>query len=78
MYELEKGIPITEKSIGRHLKKYPFTEMEVGDSFFVSVDGDALALRRKQLSLCGAALRNKPMKFTTRVVDGGVRIWRIA
>lgn len=34
-YKIEKGIPIPEKH--EHYSKYPFSDMEVGDSFLVTL-----------------------------------------
>lgn len=75
MIAVEKGIPLP----GRKHHKYPFDEMDVGDSFFIpakSADDAA----RAQVSALGAmrARRLLDKDFTTRRVDGGVRVWRIA
>lgn len=55
--------------------KYPWKQMQVGESFF--------APGRTPRSICNdARLHYQPMRFTTRtvVVNGtvGVRVWRIA
>jgi hypothetical protein len=67
MIKIDKQIPIPN---GRN--KYPFAEMEIGDSFFVAnVRSSNIQLRYY-----------KPKQFTRRSVvkDGvqGVRVWRIA
>jgi len=49
---------------------YPFYRMEVGDSFFVP-DHLTQDVRRVCYQQAGR-------KFATRVVAGGLRIWRIA
>jgi hypothetical protein len=68
MIEIEKGIPLP---VGRH--KYPFLDMEIGDSFFVGNRTTG------EMSYHIAYFRKKhPLrKFTCRTVDGGVRCWRI-
>lgn len=71
MYSIEKGIEIP-KSQKKNLK-YPFRNMEIGDSFFVEKDRRLAAYS----IVSQFARQNPPMKFTTRVVDGGVRVWRI-
>lgn len=69
---IEKGIPIPNDGRGR-IPKYPWNEMEVGDSFF------AAGMTTKELgsSLVGARKRTGK-NFTSRTVEGGVRVWRIA
>lgn len=52
--------------------------MEVGDSFFVP---GATGRVQNNLANCGRAFArtNAPdRKFATRLVEGGVRVWRIA
>ena len=50
--------------------------MAVGDSFFVEANGaDTIRVRCKLLN---AARHYRPAKFTTRLENGGVRIWRAA
>jgi hypothetical protein len=68
--EITKGLPTPR---GRK-SKYPFRDMEVGDSFFAP--GSSV------IGIHGCARRHRPMKFTCRsVVENGVagiRVWRIA
>ena len=70
--KIEKGIPVSRK--GHSSARYPFATMEIGDSFFV------VEKQTKLSSLAtGFARRNGgQQKFTTRQVEGGVRVWRIA
>lgn len=74
-YEIEKNIPCPQKGSGRPAGKiYPFSEMEVGDSF-------ACPPNIKENSVAAAAHReNKKSgnKFVTRKVDGIIRCWRIS
>jgi len=71
MIEIEKGIPIPNDGRGRP-SRYPWTTMDVGDSFFIpgktAHDFSGIA--------SGAGFRTG-RKFTTRTVEGGVRVWRI-
>ena len=65
--KIDKNIPIPEDR-----KRYPWKEMEVGDSFFIE---------GKEASQIGgianfANRTYKPKHFITRTVKGGVRIWR--
>lgn len=68
-YVIEKNVPIT-KTIE---SKFPFAQMEVGDSFFVP--------SKEAANLRSAATRHSRQlgfTFTTKKCDGGVRIWRTA
>jgi len=71
MFEIEKFVPIPAGYVKK--KKYPFAEMEIGDSIFF-----AEPAVKKARSYAHAFGASHGMKFTTRLVDGGVRIWRIS
>ena len=77
--KIDKGVPLVGLSgRGKHGNaKYPWREMEVGDSFFVStVSMGALSAQGQQ-----AGLRlNRKFKTKTFIENGvkGVRVWRIA
>jgi hypothetical protein len=73
-YEIEKDYPIP-KIERRH--KYPFKDMEIGDSFFAPFE-DGVAPERVRVRIINAAKVYDPMKFITRKVDGGFRVWRIS
>ena len=87
MYEIEKNIPMKTRG------KYPFNEMEVGDSFFVPSPFHNKA-RQAALARNGKRYRKrsgKPQRFITRTVntvvkgndinrnygEDGIRIWRV-
>lgn len=62
---IDKDIPIP--------RRYPFADMEVGDSFLLAPD-------MKRIPTTVAALRygdRHNMKFTVRQVPEGFRCWRI-
>lgn len=69
--KITKSVPIPTNAPGRK-SKYPFMDMDVGDSFLVS-------------GTCGKNLRAAAtftsskygLKFTVRKVPGGHRCWRI-
>lgn len=80
MFKIEKGVSIPPKGVGiRKAEKYPFRDMEVGDSFFVP---GAKTLRIA--SACAGATKflGNGHKFSVRKVEekgiAGVRCWRIA
>lgn len=67
-FKIEKGVPFVEKLTG----KYPFNQMEVGDSFVVSKD--------EILSATASAYRYAACnnaKFARRKIDGVFRIFRV-
>jgi len=70
---VESGIPAPSGRSG-----YPFSSMEIGDSFFVAADANA---NKKMATTIGAAARNyskkHATKFTVRLVEKGVRCWRV-
>lgn len=72
---IEKDVvmPPRKQSGGRHAN-YPFFEMAIGDSFLASE-------KKQQMKAALAAYtfgRKNNMRFATRKVEGGLRIWRIA
>lgn len=77
-YKIEKGILIPPHYRGGAKRKYPFDEMQMGDSFLVLCEKE----KAKDVSatLKGSSKRMYPTLFTTRYIseEGGVRIWRIA
>jgi hypothetical protein len=68
-FEIEKGIEIP-KERGNKINMYPFAEMEVGDSFLTEVT-------HVTGSVANFHKQNPEKKFTTRKVEGGIRVWRI-
>jgi hypothetical protein len=77
MFRIEKGIPVPS-SYGRRFcpEAYSFAYMEVGDSVLIPWVAEEAhpdtAAKWRQL------LRNyTEMKFTTRSLDEGLRVWRI-
>ncbi len=76
MFNIEKGVPLPLPHRPVKPRKYPFAEMEVGDSVFIPT---------AYSQLVGNAARGPcyaPMKFTVRTVTEnnvkGVRVWRVA
>ena len=68
-YEIEKGVELTPRR-----SKYPFSDMEVGDSFLVDESGNHAAARN---AATGYGQRHD-MKFSSRTTVAGLRIWRVA
>lgn len=70
--KIEKGIPAPEDNLGS--AKYPYSEMEIGDSVFFDVN---LHDQNKARIAARVYSHRTGKKFTARKVEGGVRIWRI-
>jgi len=66
--EIEKMVAIPESK-----PKYPYEDMKIGDSFFVK-GGNIQTIANSNWRK-GKALG---MKFISRRVDDGVRVWRTA
>lgn len=67
-FKVEKNIPI----IPILKSKYPFNDMEVGDSFLVK----ELKKYKVISSSCWHWGKKLKMKFITRATKDGVRVWR--
>lgn len=71
-FKIDKGIPLPSSYAGGQ-GRFPFADMQVGDSFFVT----QVSMSRLLL----AARKFRPMRVTARTVveNGvrGVRVWRI-
>ena len=65
--KIEKDIQVPH----RRKNKYPWLEMEAGDSFFVEADHAEGARAATYY-----ASKKYQRTFTCRKVDGGIRIWR--
>lgn len=72
-FVIEKDVPLPEKNVRW---KYPFDQMEVGDSFFV-VNKDTTQMS----ALCKRAGKRLGARFVTakaeRGDESGVRVWRM-
>lgn len=70
-FKIEKGIPLPRRSAAN--KKYDFGAMKIGDSMLCA------GVEPKEVrGVAHAAGKREGMKFATRTVEGGVRVWRIA
>lgn len=72
-FKIESGVPVPELRVGRHCN-FPFKEMKIGDSFFVSDTRDTSQVR-SAASYFG--IRNAGYRFTVRREGNGVRVWRV-
>jgi len=73
MFQIEKNIPAPVHMGSGAKPKYPFAQMEVGDSFF------APNMTARALINASQWHANKTgKKFTCSTVEGGARCWRVA
>lgn len=77
-FEIEKGIPMPEKQKKKTgaAAKYPWEQMEVGDSFFIP-NPPTQANGRFTSMYAVASKRYAPKRFEQRQENGGLRIWRV-
>jgi hypothetical protein len=75
LYQIERNIPLVQISKPPRVRKYPFRELNKGDSFFVPVH-DTKTIPRVR-SAAWAWREAHGGKFKTRAVDGGIRVWRV-
>jgi len=68
-FKVEKNIPIPKYS---REHKYPWDEMDVGDSFYVSQESAAGAR-----ASASSRAKDGHGKYASRTVEDGCRIWRI-
>lgn len=73
--QIDKGIPVPAHN-KKYAKKYPFQEMEIGDSFLMPLP-DGKSPGSLYAAMSGAKKRFN-INLTAARVDGGVRVWRIA
>lgn len=69
MYTIEKNIPAPDSR-----SKYPFPQMEVGDSFFVP--GNEIVGSRVSVAMNYYKKKNPKKSFISRKSADGMRIWR--
>lgn len=85
MFKIDKDIPFKDREWHQDTK-YPWNEMEIGDSFLVPIENpDATRADYHRLAsnigsvARGYSKRNpeKQLTFKPRIVEGGVRVWRV-
>lgn len=72
MIVVEKNIPMPPQGSGRPTK-YPWRDMQPGDSFFVP--GETVQSFAGNLS---SRLRNHGEQYRSRTEGDGVRVWRVS
>jgi hypothetical protein len=69
-FKIDKKIPLPSR--GQQITKYPFIDLDIGDSFLIP---EKTVIQTN--GLCYYAGKRLKKKFVSRTVNGGVRIWRI-
>ena len=79
MYAIEKNIPVPADSAAGRKKVYPFSDMNVGDSFGIPVTKETAGQTRARVSSSAAIWGKKTgTKFIVRTLPGLLRVWRTA
>ncbi len=81
MFDIKKGIPLPERSLTTS-RKYPYSDMEIGDCFDVEAKGkpakniqvDVHSMLRSYKYFGSVPL---DFKITTHIIGDIVRVWRI-
>ncbi len=72
-WEIEKNVAMPVVARKSKKSKYPFREMEVGDSVFFPDTTTA----GKETAYAHNLTRKTGLRFRTNAENGGVRIWRV-
>lgn len=72
-WEMTDSVPMPTTSGKGRPAKYPFSEMEIGQSVFF----DGARTGGKEYLAAQAAGRHKGWKFSGRSEGSGLRIWRV-
>jgi len=79
--KIEKNIPAPHGYETSGNYKYPFCDMEIGDSFFVESKNGRIEGLRTALLMAGRSYKLRTnlsqVKYKTKVENNGVRIWRV-
>lgn len=72
VFTIDKDVPIPT---GTALDRFPFSKMEIGDSFFVPKDDISENTVRAYVSRYSKD--RDDVAYKVGVVEGGVRVWRV-
>jgi hypothetical protein len=79
MIKIDKKVAIPHVMSGSKTPRvYPFPDMKIGDSFLIKGE-DTKRIQHNIASSYFVFTKSKQLtwRFTTRIVEGGVRCWRI-
>lgn len=76
--KIEKNVPFFKT---KREKKYPFDEMDIGDSFLFKPKDELIEKGRSYILMAANYYKKKrnkhDLKFKTAIENGNVRIWRV-
>lgn len=72
-FTIEHDIPMPEATRNQRTTKYPFSKMNVGDSFTAAVKAESLVASAR----AWAKRQNNGFKFSVRPEGSGARLWRV-
>ena len=79
-YKIDAGVPMPapKSGRGRRASKYPVSAMAIGDSFFAKRESGLTAEQHRNRIAAAVCRYGKRwgLSFSTRLEDGGVRVWR--
>lgn len=75
-YKVEKNVPLTNPRAEHRSYIGTLESMEIGDSFFVPAEHESDS-KRVSVS-CHIAAKRLGIKVSTRKLENGSRVWRIA
>lgn len=82
--QIEKGIPFANRISEAAHYKYPFEDMEIGDSFLIPLEDNKRSTRQNARTLCRVTFERWAVKWSrdeyqirTAQVEGGIRVWRV-
>lgn len=82
-YAIEHNIALPSTRTYGENKRFPYSQMNVGDSFFVPCSSDEKELNRVRQRISSGKKSYKKtiskkasFEITTRIVQGGLRVWR--
>lgn len=81
-FAIEKGVPLVGGAREARAARYPFKQMEVGDSFFAPVSSydprDGRYERARHQNTIWHCAKYAGVKVATRWQGDGFRVWRTA
>lgn len=82
LFKIEQNVPLPVIPRGAPVApvKYPWHELNIGDSFFVPLVDKTIMSIRGSINIDLKKFTNQSgskIKITTRAIDNGVRVWRL-
>lgn len=76
--KVDKGIPIPPESAQEHRYRWPWKQLEIGDSFLAPLDGDDEGVvRHRMRTQCINTGKKLNKSFRAERDKRGIRVWRI-